>query len=302
MSMLKTRIEHDSMGPVEVTADRYWGAQTQRSLHYFSIGEQKIPLRMIYALVIVKKSAAYVNFKMNALSQAQYEYINQACEQILTGALDDHFPLHVWMTGSGTQANMNVNEVISNLANQIAGHALGSNAIVHPNDHVNKSQSTNDIFPTAMHIAVAQDCHTILLPSLDKIIAQLEKNVADWKEIVKIGRTHMQDAVPMTLGQEFSGYHAMLKDHKSRIKTALEGVYPLALGGTAVGTGLNVPAGFVEQVIQSLNEYTNISFSSVSNKFAAQGAHDALGHLSAVLRGLAMSLYKIANDIRLLSS
>jgi fumarate hydratase, class II len=298
---MKTRIETDSMGEIEVDASKYWGAQTARSLIHFSIGKDLIPEEVIQAMGVLKKSAALANGDLGILSRDKQKLIIQAAEEVISGKLKDHFPLHVWMTGSGTQSNMNVNEVISNRAIEIAGGILGSKKPIHPNDDVNMSQSSNDTFPTAMYIATAVEINKRLLPALQMIYAELKKKSFSWKNIVKIGRTHMQDAVPLTLGQEFSGYAALLQKDIRRIKFALKDIYELAIGGTAVGTGLNSPAGFAEKAAQHIAQMTGLPFISAPNKFEVQGSHDAMVAMSATLKTLAVSLFKIANDIRLLS-
>jgi fumarate hydratase class II len=295
------RKETDSLGEVDVPADKLWGAQTQRSLEHFSIGKDLIPREMITAYAILKKGAANANFASKRLSQKQHDLIVQVCDEILAGQHHDMFPLHVWMTGSGTQFNMNVNEVISNRCSQIAGTPLGSKTPVHPNDHVNMSQSSNDSFPSAMNIAAAVNVKHRLLPAVKQLHDAIAKKVQEWDDIVKIGRTHMQDATPLTLGQEWSGYEGMLADDLDRIEDALKGVYRLALGGTAVGTGINSAPGFAEAVAAEIARLTSLPFVTAPNKFAVQGAHDALVQLSGTLRTLAVSLYKIANDIRLMS-
>ncbi len=296
------RIESDSMGEVEVPADCLWGAQTQRSLTYFAIGSDLMPMEVIRALAMVKKAAALTNQALGKLPQEEAELIIRAAQEVIDGKLDDNFPLRVWMTGSGTQANMNVNEVISNRAIQISAGVLGSKNPVHPNDHVNMSQSTNDVFPTAMHIAAVLALKNSLIPQVMRLSAALDEKAAEWKEIVKIGRTHLQDAVPLTLGQELSGYVVMLNDNLTRIEGVLPELYKLAIGGTAVGTGLNAPEGFAEGVTRQIAETTGLPFTPAPNKFAVMGAHDAIIMASGVLKTLACSLYKIANDIRLLAS
>jgi fumarate hydratase class II len=295
------RKEADSLGEVMVPADRLWGAQTQRSLEHFSIGKDLIPAEMVSAYAQLKKAAANVNHAGGRLADDVHHLIVQSCEEILAGEHREMFPLHVWMTGSGTQFNMNVNEVISNRCCELAGTALGSKTPVHPNDHVNMSQSSNDSFPTAMHLAAAVETTARLIPAVQALHDAIDGKAKQWADIVKIGRTHMQDATPLTLGQEWSGYSVMLADGIDRIQDALKGVYQLALGGTAVGTGLNAAVGFAEGVAAELATLTGLPFLSAPNKFAVQGGHDALVHLSGSLRTLAVSLYKIANDIRLLS-
>ncbi len=299
--MTDLRKETDSLGIVEVPADKLWGAQTQRSLEHFSIGTDLIPREMITAYAILKKAAAVANHASQRLEDQQYRLIVQACDEILAGQHHDMFPLHVWMTGSGTQFNMNVNEVISNRCCQLAGTPLGSKAPVHPNDHVNMAQSSNDSFPSAMYIAAAVNVTQRLTPSVTALRDAIDAKAQAWKDIVKIGRTHMQDATPLTLGQEWSGYAGMLADDLERIETALQGVYRLALGGTAVGTGINSAPGFAEAAAAGIAKLTGLPFVTAPNKFTVQGAHDALVQLSGTLRTLAVSLYKIGNDIRLMS-
>ncbi len=299
--MVSMRIETDSLGKVEVPSDKLWGAQTQRSLQHFSIGKDLIPQEMIAAYAILKKAAAIANHAEERLEQRPYDLIVHACDEILAGQHYGMFPLHVWMTGSGTQFNMNVNEVISNRCCQLAGTPLGSKSPVHPNDHVNMSQSSNDTFPSAMYIAAALNATERLLPAVAALRDAIAGKSREWDGIVKIGRTHMQDATPITLGQEWSGYAGMLIDDLGRIEDALKGAYRLALGGTAVGTGINAAPGFAEAAAAQIAKLTGLPFVSAPNKYAVQGAHDALVHLSGTLRTLAVSLYKIANDIRLMS-
>jgi fumarate hydratase, class II len=299
--MTRFRRETDSLGAVEVLADKLWGAQTQRSLEHFSIGKDLIPQEMIIAYATLKKSAANANHASGRMDDSVHRLIVQACDEILAGQHHEMFPLHVWMTGSGTQFNMNVNEVVSNRCCQLAGTALGSKTPVHPNDHVNMSQSSNDSFPSAMYIAAALNVTGWLLPSVNGLRDAIAAKAEEWQDIVKIGRTHMQDATPITLGQEWSGYAGMLSDNIERIGDALKGVYRLALGGTAVGTGINAPPGFAEEAAAEIAKLTSLPFVSAPNKFTVQGAHDALVHLSGTFRTLAVSLYKIANDIRLMS-
>jgi fumarate hydratase class II len=296
------RIETDSLGEIRVPADKLWGAQTQRSLEYFTIGKDLMPSEMITAYAILKKAAAIANYAGERLDERRYGLIVQACDEILAGQHHDMFPLHVWMTGSGTQFNMNVNEVISNRCCALAGTPLGSKTPVHPNDHVNMSQSSNDTFPSAMYIAAATSTKERLIPAVKALRDAIARKAAEWDDIVKIGRTHMQDATPLTLGQEWSGYCGMLADDLDRIEDALKGVYQLALGGTAVGTGINAAPGFAEAATAEIAKLTRLPFVSAPNKFAVHGAHDALVQLSGTLRTLAVSLYKIANDIRLLAS
>jgi len=299
--MTDIRVESDSMGRVEVPADRLWGAQTQRSLEHFSIGQDLMPREMITAYAILKRAAAAANRASGRLNDQRHELITRACDEILAGQHHDMFPLHVWMTGSGTQFNMNVNEVISNRCCQLAGTQLGSKSPVHPNDHVNMAQSSNDSFPSVMHIAAATNTKSRLIPAVAALRDAISAKAAEWHDIIKIGRTHMQDATPLTLGQEWSGYAAMLSDDLERIEHALKGIYPLALGGTAVGTGINAPSGFAEAAATEIAKFTGLPFVTAPNKFAVQGAHDGLVQLSGTLRTLAVSLYKIGNDIRLLS-
>jgi fumarate hydratase, class II len=299
--MTAVRKEFDSLGEVDVPADRLWGAQTQRSLEHFSIGHDLIPREMITAYATLKKAAANANHTGGRLDAEAHKLIIQACDEILAGQHHDMFPLHVWMTGSGTQFNMNVNEVISNRCCQLAGTELGSKAPVHPNDHVNMSQSSNDSFPSAMHIAAAVNVKERLILAVKALEGAIGAKADEWADIVKIGRTHMQDATPITLGQEWSGYSSMLADDVERIEDALHGVFRLALGGTAVGTGLNAAPGFAEAAAAEIAKLTGLPFVGAPNKFAVQGAHDALVQLSGTLRTLAVSLYKIGNDIRLMS-
>ena len=299
--MTETRIESDSFGDVAVPADKLWGAQTQRCLEYFSIGADLMPREMIGAYAILKKAAAIANHEGKRLEDEPYRLIVAVCDEILGGLHREMFPLRVWMTGSGTQFNMNVNEVISNRCCQLAGTPLGSKRPVHPNDHVNRSQSTNDTFPSAMHIAAAVGVKDRLIPAVRALREAIAAKAVEWKSIIKIGRTHMQDATPLTLGQEWSGYAGMLSENLERLDEALKGVYRLALGGTAVGTGRNCAPGFAEAAVARIAHFTGLPFTSAPNKFTAQGAHDALVQLSATMRTLAVSLYKIANDIRLLS-
>ena len=299
--MTNVRKETDSLGEVDVPADKLWGAQTQRSLEHFSIGTDLIPREMITAYAILKKAAANANHAGRRLDEKTHKLIVQVCDEILAGQHRDMFPLHVWMTGSGTQFNMNVNEVISNRCCQLAGKPLGSKTPVHPNDHVNMSQSSNDTFPSAMYIAAAVNVTQRLVPAVTALHDAIAAKAAAWEDIVKIGRTHMQDATPITLGQEWSGYAGMLADDLQRIEDALKGVYRLALGGTAVGTGINAAPGFAEAAAAEIAKLTGLAFVSAPNKFTVQGSHDALVQLSGTLRTLAVSLYKIGNDIRLMS-
>ena len=301
VSVVGVRKEKDSLGEVNVQSDRLWGAQTQRSLEHFSIGQDLMPREMISAFAILKKGAANANRAGGRLETDRYALIVQTCDEILAGKHEDMFPLHVWMTGSGTQFNMNVNEVISNRCSQLAGKPLGSKTPVHPNDHVNMSQSSNDSFPTAMNSAAAVSVKERLIPAVSALRDAIAAKAEEWKDVIKIGRTHMQDATPLTLGQEWSGYAGMLSDNLDRVEDALKGVYRLALGGTAVGTGINAAPGFGDDAAAEIAKLTNLPFVSAPNKFTVQGAHDALVQLSGTLRTLAVSLYKIANDIRLMS-
>ena len=297
-----TRTETDSMGPIEVPADRYWGAQTQRSLHHFSIGADRVPTPVIRGMAILKKAAARTNRELGKLSDDRAELIVRAADEIIAGDFADEFPLFVWQTGSGTQTNMNVNEVIANRAIELAGGNKGTKDPIHPNDHVNMSQSSNDTFPTAMHIAAAEEVVHRLVPAISALRDALDAKATQFADIVKIGRTHLQDAVPLTLGQEFSGYVAQLDADLERIQTTLPGLYELALGGTAVGTGLNAPSEFADRVAAEIATLTGLPFVSAPNKFAALAAHDALVQASGTVRTLAVSLMKIANDVRWLAS
>ena len=299
--MTKFRAESDSLGDVNVPADKLWGAQTQRSLEHFSIGKDLMPPEMITAYAILKKAAAIANCAGGRLDSQKHALIVRVCDEILGGQHHDMFPLHVWMTGSGTQFNMNVNEVISNRSSQLAGTPLGSKKPVHPNDHVNMSQSSNDSFPSAMNIAAATNTAQRLVPAMTALRDAINAKANAWTDIVKIGRTHMQDATPITLGQEWSGYAGMLSDDIGRVEDALKSVYCLALGGTAVGTGINAAPDFADAAIAQIAALTGLPFVGASNKFAVQGAHDALVQLSGTFRTVAVSLYKIANDIRLMA-
>jgi fumarate hydratase class II len=298
----ESRRESDSMGPIDVPADRYWGAQTQRSLQHFSIGEDRMPVEVVRAFGILKKAAALANLELGELSKEKADLIVAAAEEVADGKLDDHFPLFVWQTGSGTQSNMNANEVISNRAIELAGGELGSKEPIHPNDDVNMSQSSNDTFPTAMHISAARAVHDQVIPAVRELSAALEKKSGEFEDIVKIGRTHLQDAVPLTLGQEFGAFVAQLEDDVTALQESLHGLYELAIGGTAVGTGLNAPRGFGELAAAKIAELTGLPFRDAPNKFAALAAHDALVQAHGTLRTLAVSLFKMANDIRLLGS
>ncbi len=296
------RIEYDTFGEVEVPADRYWGAQTQRSLINFPIGGERIPLPVVHALGIVKQAAARANMALGKLDKRIGEAIVVAAREVADGRLDDHFPLVVWQTGSGTQSNMNANEVIANRAIEMLGGKLGSKDPVHPNDHVNRSQSSNDTFPTAMHVAAAREINDRLLPALAHFHRAIAEKAQAWNDIVKIGRTHLQDATPLTLGQEFSGYARQLENAQRRVRDSLPALYELAQGGTAVGTGVNSPAGFAEKVAAEIADITGLPFVSAPNKFEALAAHDAIVEASGALNTVAVSMMKIANDIRLLGS
>jgi fumarate hydratase, class II len=300
--MANTRKETDSMGEIEVAADRYWGAQTERSLHHFHISEEHFTRPMIRAFGLLKKAAALVNGELGLLSPNEVDLIVRAADEVTSGKLDGHFPLFVWQTGSGTQTNMNANEVISNRAIELFGEALGSKKPIHPNDHVNRSQSSNDTFPTAMHIAAAEEVVRRLLPAIDQLRSTLDAKARQFQDVVKIGRTHLQDATPLTLGQEISGWVAQLDLAKSAIEAALPPVYMLAIGGTAVGTGLNAPPGFGERTAREIARLTALPFTSAPNKFAALGGHEALVFLHGALKTLATALTKIANDVRWLAS
>jgi fumarate hydratase class II len=297
-----TRTETDSLGSIEVPAEHYWGAQTQRSLIHFSIGDDHMPTAVYHAYGYVKKAAALVNAEAGRLDQELAEAIVAAADEVIAGELDSEFPLYVWQTGSGTQSNMNVNEVIGNRASQLLGGHLGSKHPVHPNDHVNMGQSSNDTFPTAMHIATQLAIRGHTAPRLNELIDALWSKAVQWVDVVKIGRTHLQDAVPLTVGQEWSGWTTQLKDARSRLDGALEAVDELPAGGTAVGTGLNAPAGFGDQIAARLAELTGLPLKTAPNKFAAQGSLDAMVWVSAGLRGVAVALLKIANDMRWLAS
>jgi fumarate hydratase class II len=303
--MTEFRTETDSMGPIEVDASKYWGAQTERSIHHFSIGwpdVDRMPLEVVHAIGILKKAAAQANMELGVLDPAIGELIMRAADEVIDGTLDEHFPLYVWQTGSGTQSNMNGNEVISNRAIELAGGDRGAKTPVHPNDHVNLSQSSNDTFPTAMHIAGAMVIHDRLLPQVRALRDELADKSRQYADIVKIGRTHLQDAVPLTLGQEFSGYVAQLDADIARIEQAMPGLYELAIGGTAVGTGLNAPEGFDDLSAAKIAEITGLPFRAADNKFAALAAHDGVVFMSGAFATLAASLMKIANDIRWLGS
>ena len=299
---MKYRNEFDSVGKIKVPGDKYWGASTERSNKYFNIGDFLVRPIVIHSIAIIKKAAAIVNKKNGDLDPKISKYIIKAADEVIKGKLDEHFPLKVWQTGSGTQTNMNVNEVISNRAIEMLGGKLGTKKPVHPNDHVNKSQSTNDVFPSAMHISIALKTTQKLLPSLKILENELFKKVKKFKKIVKVGRTHLQDATPITLGQEFSGYHSQLKECINRIEIALEEIYFLAQGGTAVGTGLNTKKKFDIKIIKEISKITKLPFKPAKNKFAALAAHDAIVNFSGTMNTTAVCLMKIANDIRFLGS
>ncbi|MGC8676646.1 MAG: class II fumarate hydratase [Hydrogenobaculum sp.] len=299
---MEYRIERDTMGEVKVPADKYWGAQTQRSLMYFNISDDKMPIEVIRALALIKKAAAIVNNELGKLDDYRKELIVRVADEILEGKLDEHFPLKVWQTGSGTQSNMNVNEVISNRAAELAGKPLGSKDPIHPNDHVNMSQSSNDTFPTAMHISAVQILQDKLLPSIEYLRDALKEKAEEFKDIVKIGRTHLQDAVPMTLGQEFGGYVHQLDTAIERIKAVLPELKEIGIGATAVGTGLNAPKGFDKRMVEVLSDLTGIDFKVSRNKFAFLSSHDPFVMASGAMKSLAAALMKIANDIRWLGS
>lgn len=297
-----TRLESDSLGTIEVPAEHYWGAQTQRSLIHFSIGDDHMPKAVYHAYGYVKKAAAIVNAEEGKLPRDKADLISKVADEVIAGKLDSEFPLYVWQTGSGTQSNMNVNEVISNRAIQLVGGKLGSKYPIHPNDHVNMSQSSNDTFPTAMNIATVQELTDHLIPHVEALIEAMWEKTQQWVDVVKIGRTHLQDATPLTVGQEWSGYVTQLKDALDRVKQSMNGLYQLAAGGTAVGTGLNAPPDFGPRIAAEIAHLTGHPFVSAPNKFAAQGSLDAIVNTSAALRGLAVALMKIANDIRWLGS
>ena len=300
--MIKKRVEKDTLGNVSVENDKFWGAQTQRSLQNFKIGNDIMPIEIIHAMAIIKLSCAKANLKQKSISSKIANAIVQSANTVLSGKYDNQFPLSVWQTGSGTQTNMNVNEVIANLANKKLGKALGSNNPVHPNDHVNMSQSTNDSFPTAINIATAIQTNVNLVPALKKIEVTLNSQAKKWNKIIKIGRTHLQDATPLSLGQEFSGYAAQIKSNLKRINTSASGLLALAQGGTAVGTGLNTKKNFDKLVATEISRHTKIKFKAAENKFQALASHDSILELSGALNVLATDLFKIANDIRLLAS
>ena len=297
----KTRIETDSMGQIQVPADKYWGAQTERSLLHFNIGYDVMPREMIRAFGILKKACAIVNNELGKLPSEKLKFVVQACDEVIEGKLDEHFPLRVWQTGSGTQTNMNANEVISNRAIELAGGVMGSKKPIHPNDDVNMSQSSNDTFPTAMHIAAAEQMNK-LIPRVQEVHEAIVAKAEEFKDVVKIGRTHLQDATPLTVGQEMSGWASLLARDVDRMKTTLPGLYDLAIGGTAVGTGLNAHPEFAERAAKKIAELTGLPFKSHPNKFAALSAHDEMVFCSGGLKTLAASLMKVANDVRWLAS
>jgi fumarate hydratase class II len=299
---MKTRTESDTFGPIEVESDKYWGAQAQRSLQNFKIGEEKMPAPIIRALGIVKRAAAEANMELGVLKPEIGETIVKAAQEVIEGKLNAHFPLAVWQTGSGTQSNMNANEVISNRAIEMLGGEMGSKKPVHPNDHVNMSQSSNDTFPTAMHIACAEEIEHRLIPALQKLRNALNDKAQAWKDIIKIGRTHTQDATPVTLGQEFSGYAQQVENGIARIQSTMPMLMQLAQGGTAVGTGLNAPVGFAERVAEKIAAITQMKFTSAPTKFEALAAHDAMVFSHGAINTVAASLFKVANDIRFLGS
>ncbi len=299
---MKTRTERDSIGPIEVPSDRYYGAQTQRSFENFKIGSERFPREFIRAYGLLKKAAAKVNHDFGTLDTKIADAIHSAAEEVIDGKLDDHFPLVVWQTGSGTQTNMNFNEVISNRAIEILGGEMGSKTPVHPNDHVNMSQSTNDTFPTAINIAAVESIHNQLIPALQDLKSELNEKSIEYNSIVKLGRTHLQDATPLSLGQEFSGYVSAVDHGITRVKSSLHHCYELAMGGTAVGTGINSVDGFSENIAEEISKLTSFPFRTAENKFEALGGQDSIVELSGVLKVVAGSLYKIANDIRWLAS
>ncbi|MDP2271867.1 MAG: class II fumarate hydratase [Archangium sp.] len=299
---MTTRTEKDSFGPIEVPSEQLWGAQTQRSLHFFQVSEEKMPTELIAALVLIKKAAASVNVKLAGLDAKKEAAIRQAADEVLEGEHPGEFPLSVWQTGSGTQTNMNVNEVLANRASELLGGPRGEARLVHPNDDVNRSQSSNDVFPTAMHLAALEAISKRVLPALDTLVDATEAKSTAFKDIVKLGRTHLQDATPLTLGQEFSGYVSQLKHARQHLEAALPHLGELALGGTAVGTGLNTPPGYAEAVAQAIAALSELPVRTADNKFEALATCDALVHAHGALKGLAVSLFKFASDLRLLGS
>ena len=299
---MKFRKEYDSIGSINVPVDKYWGASTERSKKYFNIGDVLVGPKLIKSIAIIKKAAAITNYKNKDISSKIYKTISRASDEVIKGKLDDHFPLKVWQTGSGTQTNMNVNEVISNRAIEMLNGKKGTKKPVHPNDHVNKSQSTNDVFPTAMHIAIAMETREKLLPSLLLLNKELKRKVKEFNKIIKIGRTHLQDATPLSLGQEFSGYQSQLEECIKRIELSLNEIYYLAQGGTAVGTGINTKKNFDKKIVNEIKKITKLPFKPAKNKFAALAAHDAIVNYSGTLNTTAVCLMKVANDIRFLGS
>ena len=299
---MKFRKEYDSIGSINVPVDKYWGASTERSKKYFNIGDVLVGPKLIKSIAIIKKAAAITNYKNKDISSKIYKTISRASDEVIQGKLDDHFPLKVWQTGSGTQTNMNVNEVISNRAIEMLNGKKGTKKPVHPNDHVNKSQSTNDVFPTAMHIAIAMETREKLLPSLLLLNKELKRKVKEFNKIIKIGRTHLQDATPLSLGQEFSGYQSQLEECIKRIELSLNEIYYLAQGGTAVGTGINTKKNFDKKIVNEIKKITKLPFKPAKNKFAALAAHDAIVNYSGTLNTTAVCLMKVANDIRFLGS
>ena len=299
---MKFREEKDSLGSVKIPKDKLWGAQTQRSIENFKIGTETFPREMIWALAVVKKSAAAVNYKLGLLEWEKSEAIQQASIEVMEGKWDDHFPLVIWQTGSGTQTNMNANEVIANRSAELLGGSAGDKSLIHPNDHVNRSQSSNDVLPTAMHIAAVERLMVHFLPSLKELKNQFQMKEKEFEKIIKVGRTHLMDAAPLTLGQEFSAYVCQLEKNFVRLKSACEDLFELPIGGTAVGTGLNTLESFAEKTVEAVQKETGRDFISAQNKFEGISAHDALAHLSSCIKTLALSLMKIANDIRWLAS
>ena len=296
------RLEKDSIGSIYVPKDALWGAQTQRSIQNFSIGDELVPIKLIYAITLIKKGAAIANFKLGILDKYKKDLIEDISSEILRGVYDNHFPLRIWQTGSGTQTNMNVNEVISNIAAIKTNSKIGNHYPLHPNDDINKSQSTNDTFPAAIHISVVDEIHKELLPSIQNLKEEFDLKSKEWAKIIKIGRTHFQDAVPISLGQEISGWSKQLEDAKISIMTSINELYELPIGGTAVGTGINCPSGFSEEAIKIINKDTNYNFKKSDNHYSLMASHHRLANLMAQLKNLAGSLFKISNDIKILSS
>ena len=296
------RLEKDSLGSVKVPQDAFWGAQTQRSIQNFSIGDELVPIELVYAISLIKKAASIANFNLGILNKSKKNLIVEISSEILHGLYDDHFPVKIWQTGSGTQTNMNVNEVISNIASMKTNSKIGNHYPLHPNDDVNKSQSTNDTFPAAIQISVIDEIHKQLIPSITNLKKEFDIKSEEWSEIIKIGRTHFQDAVPISFGQEISGWSKQLEDAKSAILSSLNALYALPIGGTAVGTGINCPSGFTTEVIKIINKETKYNFKKSDNHFSLMSSHHALGNLMSQLKNLACSLFKISNDIKILSS